>query len=410
MKNFSIILLLIACFLSQETNSQTTGIIFEKLTFKQAKEKALKESKLVFIDVSASWCRPCKFMEKTVFKNDTVANYFNSKFINIQIDLEKGEGHLIDSLYTVSSVPLYLFIDGLGKQQHRTGDQMPVTEFMSAATTANSPDENLAHYQSLYPEHKTDQAFLLKYIGILKKTGFLSSPDAQEARAAYFLKLKPEELIQPANWNIFPGNASSFLLPHFQYLMTHKHTFDSLYSPIDVDDKIQNIVWDTLEHISYQEKFDSVLYTKVKTKVLSSNLPIIKKTVFYIDMNLLFGVDWDTYSKRCIEQVDSLFGDDAGGLHSFAQTFCTKLKDRKSLLKAEEWAKKSVALEPEFVNLGTYALLLYKNGKHALAKQIATRAIESAKDEKLEKEDYKAMTDLLTKINKEVSAKRKIAS
>lgn len=410
MKKLSLLTLLVICFLSKETSSQTTGIIFEPLTFKQAKEKALKESKLVFIDVSASWCRPCKFMEKTVFKNDTVANYFNAKFINIQIDLEKGEGRYIDSLYTVSSVPIYLFMNGFGKQQHRAAGKMSVTEFMSAATTANLPDENLAHYQTLYPEHKNDQAFLLKYIGVLKKTGFLSSPEAKEARATYFSKLKPEELIQANNWNIFPGNSSSFSSPQFQYLMTHKQTFDSLYSPIDVDDKIQSIVWDTLEKISYHEKSDTVLYTKLKTHVLLSNLPIIKKTVFYVDMNLLFGEDWDTYSKRCIQQVDSLFGDDAGGLHSFAQTFYTKLKDRKALLKAEEWAKKSVALEPEFVNLGTYALLLYKNGKYTLAKQTAARAIQSAKDEKLEKEDYKVMTDLINKVNKDILPQKKIAN
>ena len=410
MKNLNIIILLVICFLSKKTSSQTKGIIFEKLTFKQAKEKALKESKLVFIDISASWCRPCKFMKKTVFKNDTIGTYFNSKFISIQIDRGRKEGHLIDSLYKVNSLPLYLFIDGLGKQQHRTSGQMSVTEFLSAAITANSPDENLAHYQSLYPEHKNDKEFLLKYIRFLKKVGFLRSSDGKEARTAYFSNVKPEELLQSTNWNIFPANASSFLLPHFQYLITHKQKFDSLYTPIKVDDQIKSIVWDTLETISYAEKFDTVLYNKVKTQVLSYNLPIIKQTVFGTDMNLLFGEDWYTYSKRCIQEVDTLFGNDSWHLHYYAQTFYEKIKDTKSLLKAEEWAKKSVALEPEFINMGTYALLLYRNGKYELAKQTATKAIQFAKNEKLEKEDYKAMTDIITKVNKSASSPKKIAN
>ena len=42
------------------------GIRFEKIPFKEILAKAKKENKLVFIDAMASWCGPCKMMEKNV--------------------------------------------------------------------------------------------------------------------------------------------------------------------------------------------------------------------------------------------------------------------------------------------------------------------------------------------------------
>ena len=94
---------------AQETAA--TGIEFDHLTFEEAKAKALEENKLIFIDAYTSWCGPCKRMAANVFTNEAVGAYFNENFINLKIDMEKGEGPAIGRKYRVAGYPTLLFVD-----------------------------------------------------------------------------------------------------------------------------------------------------------------------------------------------------------------------------------------------------------------------------------------------------------
>lgn len=90
------------------------GIKFFSGKFQQALNKAKTENKLVFWYAHASWCEPCKKMAKEVFTNKSVAKYFNKNFINISMDMEKGEAPVIVKKYPLSAYPTLLFIDAKG--------------------------------------------------------------------------------------------------------------------------------------------------------------------------------------------------------------------------------------------------------------------------------------------------------
>ncbi len=87
------------------------GIQFFKGTFNEALAEAKKQDKLMFLDVYATWCGPCKKLKKTTFSNAEVGTYFNTNFINIEIDGETTEGQQIMAKYNLRSYPSLLFIN-----------------------------------------------------------------------------------------------------------------------------------------------------------------------------------------------------------------------------------------------------------------------------------------------------------
>jgi thioredoxin 1 len=92
------------------------GIQFKDLTFEQAKAEAKKTGKLIFMDAYASWCGPCKMMDRNTFSDEAVGKFFNDKFINLKIDMEKSaDGPTLSRAYSVTAYPTFLWIDGDGK-------------------------------------------------------------------------------------------------------------------------------------------------------------------------------------------------------------------------------------------------------------------------------------------------------
>lgn len=100
------------------------GIDFFKGTFQEALALAEKEKKYVFVEVYATWCRTCKQLKRTTFKDKEVGAYFNKNFINIALDGETQEGNEILSRYNIRSYPTLLILDAKGRVQTKQSGYM----------------------------------------------------------------------------------------------------------------------------------------------------------------------------------------------------------------------------------------------------------------------------------------------
>ncbi|GAB4042399.1 thioredoxin family protein [Spirosoma litoris] len=95
--------------------NDTEGIQFTETSWREILKKAKAEKKVIFLDAYASWCGPCKKLQKDVFTKKAVGDFYNSKFINVKMDMEKGEGPALSQVYPLEAYPTLLFIDGNGK-------------------------------------------------------------------------------------------------------------------------------------------------------------------------------------------------------------------------------------------------------------------------------------------------------
>lgn len=97
---------------SNKQDSETVGIDFFEGDWQAAKMKAKKENKLIFLDAYASWCGPCKKMEKVSFTDTEVGEYFNANFINYKMDMEKHpDGQRLAKHFKLTLYPTLYFLN-----------------------------------------------------------------------------------------------------------------------------------------------------------------------------------------------------------------------------------------------------------------------------------------------------------
>jgi uncharacterized protein YyaL (SSP411 family) len=114
MKNLLFISFAIIAFafvLKPSYHISKTEIDFFKGTWNEAIAKAKRENKPIFLDIYATWCGPCKMLKEKTFTNGEVVQFYNSHFINVSLNGEKGDGVVLAQKYQIPGFPSLLILD-----------------------------------------------------------------------------------------------------------------------------------------------------------------------------------------------------------------------------------------------------------------------------------------------------------
>ncbi|MCS6978909.1 MAG: thioredoxin family protein [Flavobacteriales bacterium] len=82
-------------------------------------KEAQKTKKMVFVDAYTTWCGPCKMMNHGPFRDADAGKFFNENFVNMKIDMERGEGPSVAMKYGVRAYPTLLFLNSSGEVVHK---------------------------------------------------------------------------------------------------------------------------------------------------------------------------------------------------------------------------------------------------------------------------------------------------
>ncbi|WP_147425745.1 thioredoxin family protein [Mucilaginibacter gracilis] len=247
-------------------NAQNSGIIFEKSALSASLLKAKSENKLVFVDCYTVWCGPCKAMAKNIFTIDTIGSFFNKNFVNVQLDMEKGEGKPATVKYQIEAYPSFLLLDGDGNLVYKFVGAMNAAEFMAKIKEGQNPSNRIAVMNKMYAAGNRSKDFLREYIKV--KINMSEKREGVAIAQSYFDMLSPAEKVLPENWYLFGDNRYAMYLSdvhsrNFEYLANHWREFVALNGKTVVDERMANMFRKTAEyclHGWYFKTYDGKVY------------------------------------------------------------------------------------------------------------------------------------------------------
>lgn len=424
------------------------GIKFEEnLSWEQVKAKAKSDNKYIFLDCFTTWCGPCKRMDKEVYTNDKVGNYFNDKFISVKVQMDKTEkditnvqrwysdANLIKKQYKIIAFPSYLFFTPEGTIVHKEmGFKLPA-ELIAIAQTATSPgniyNDPYAAYDSLLKEYElgnkdyTKMLYMIKTATELRDTGI--SNKLRRDYNNYLLNLTDKELYTRKNLEYIASvvHSKSKFFPMFfpngsrvDDIMKKKGYAEAivdqviLYEIINtfLDVKQGMIRISRTENEKEAEPDWQKLYNIIKNKysddyakrnLLEAQIIWHEQQLNYDAFATLFITKWKKYG------LDTTDSNTDGRLNAVAWTIYLNCTDKSHLNAALTWMQGVVRRNYntkyptwKVAMIDTYACLLYKSGKKKDAIHWQEKAVDIASKELPDDPIFTEVRDRLYRMKK----------
>lgn len=390
------------------SKAQESGVHFEQgLSWKQVLKKAKNEHKYIFVDCYASWCGPCKAMDKNVYPKDTVGQIINASFISIKVqcDTSKNDGEEIKARYAdahqivadfhIRAYPTFLFFSPDGKIVHKGESYQGPKHFISLAREAMDPANQYFTLVKNYRQGKKNYARMPDLANMANsfEDTALFSTIAKDYIHNYLDHLPDSAFCTKANFDLLK-NYIEFLSSKdriFSWLALRPEKGDSIMRKKGLSNAIiDDIIYkEEVKHYIELAKKSRIApdWGMIKTSITNKfgnvhEIPVLNGKMEWYE----FTKDWENFCQVAIEGTE-IWGikdnpqdpDNRETLNTFAFGIFQRSNDRAKLETALSWSELSLnGLTDSSANFGLYldtkANLLYKLGRKEEALPLEIKA------------------------------------
>jgi len=126
-------------------------LVYYSGTLQSAKNKAIKENKMVFVKFYADWCVPCKWMDETTYSDPIVVKKIGDNFIPLKVNIDDFDGFALRQELAIRILPTVIIFDSKGKMIKRIEETLPPSRM-------NSILEAIMANNGIRIVHKVNQA------------------------------------------------------------------------------------------------------------------------------------------------------------------------------------------------------------------------------------------------------------
>ncbi|WP_162056171.1 thioredoxin family protein [Pontibacter pamirensis] len=353
------------------------SIDFANSSWSKILQKAKKEKKAIFLYAYTPSCRWCRQMEKEVFTDKEVTDFYNSNFVSHKINIEDGaEGEALAKEYGIVSFPTYMYFNKDGVQVHQSGSAKPAEEFILDGKDAFNPEKALFSLKRRYDSGDRSPELLFNYSNALGSYHQEESPEEKVVRE-YLETQSTQQLESEKNIKYIFSKFLSFQSPATQYFLENQNKFTHLFKEDEVRHKAEKIITRTASIAGSED--DAQLLKQVDRAVGAnfadtSRLSSLAKIYFYQGQK-----EWVKYAKATLEYGRSQGGDDWRTMYETAIYLKHFAKNMQALELGTQIMERVIKTEKSYDNLNLYAQLQHRVGKDTQALETAREAIAVAR-------------------------------
>jgi len=375
LKSFSFLILITIVSLKKivaQAADSAKGIKFIREDFRTAMTQAAEKNKLVFIDAYTTWCGPCKLMDKSVFTDEKVLAFMNENFVNLKLDMERGDGQIVAQRYKVSAFPSFLFVNSEGELVHKGIGYQDADKFLGLVSIALNANQGLLAWSKKFDNGERSPDFLKNYA--------LQLADVQDAKRTAIAKLYLKTQLDWKNNNETLDFIFKFVESpddtFFTLLSKNKPIFERRVSREAIELKRKNLVEEQLfdkKNLPTLARADSLLALVNDDKHKLDSTQRNYRMTYYRMKG-----DRNAYAQAAVNYFKK-YDKNAGELAETANTFLEQIDDKTFLEKALKWAKRATRLEKISYHQFLVAELYNKLKDKSAALKAANIAIELGK-------------------------------
>jgi len=364
------------------------GVNFSQQDWNQVVATAAKQNKIIFLDAYTDWCKPCKQMDKDVFPQKLVGDFYNENFINVKMNMEKGIGKELREKYDIFFYPTFLFITSDGTLVHRKAGYQSAPKLLNLGKTAVDPEKRLSAFDTRYANGDRDPKFLMKYTNIKKA----AMDGTHDDIALEYLKTQ-EDWNTKRNLIFIYRNVNDTDSELFDYIVKNKSVFEKEFGAPKVAGKIENLIYQKIYDADGNADLEAL--DKSFAKVYPPEQAAQSSARFRLNY-FLEKKSSEKYADTAIKYYDKYPPRDPSELTDVAFNFYElDVSNKKHLKKAVKWTKGAIKTDPSYLNYESLAGLYYRLGKKRKARKCAKKAIGIATKQN---EDITETQKLLEKI------------
>ena len=216
------------------------GVNFQDLTLSEAIAKAKSNEgqgpELVFFYAYTTWCGPCRHMTNNVFPQRIAGDFFNTHFVSIKVDMERGDGPELARTHRVAGFPTFLIFNSSGEEVARiVGGSNTADAFVAIVRAhidpAYSPDALRAIYES---DRTFDNArAYMDALIALRRMGDVSTFMNEE-----FMNFSARDRFSEGFWRYALHSMSFIDSPVLSFVIENKSIFDGTVGRSRVNDAL----------------------------------------------------------------------------------------------------------------------------------------------------------------------------